>query len=216
VTSPDPSAMRADYGRDSWDRNGPTEHWWPLFAEWFAARVEFCQRDGGEPNAMVLATADAAGRPSARTVLLKGCDADGLVFFTNYTSRKGTQLAANPQASVVFSWFDQQRQVTFGGPVEQVSADRSAEYFASRPRGSQLGAWASHQSQVIGSRADVEERYAELDRRWPKEVPLPPFWGGFLLRPDEVEFWAGRPDRLHDRLRYRQEADAWIHERLAP
>ena len=169
-----------------------------------------------EPNAMVVATADAAGRPSSRTVLLKGYDADGLVFYTNYTSRKGGELAANPFASATFPWYGLHRQVHAVGPVERVDATTSDAYFASRPRGAQLGAWSSPQSTVISNRSVLDAAFAEAEARWPGAVPRPPHWGGFRLRPDTVEFWQGRANRVHDRLRYRRDGDGWTLERLAP
>jgi pyridoxamine 5'-phosphate oxidase len=169
-----------------------------------------------EPNAMVVATADAAGRPSSRTVLLKGYDADGLVFYTNYTSRKGGELAANPFASATFPWYGLHRQVHAAGPVERVDAVTSDAYFASRPRGAQLGAWSSPQSTVIPDRSVLDAAFAEAEARWPGEVPRPPHWGGFRLRPETVEFWQGRANRVHDRLRYRRDGDGWALERLAP
>jgi pyridoxamine 5'-phosphate oxidase len=169
-----------------------------------------------EPNAMVVATADAAGRPSSRTVLLKGYDADGLVFYTNYTSRKGGELAANPFASATFPWYGLHRQVHAAGPVERVDAVTSDAYFASRPRGAQLGAWSSPQSTVIPDRSVLDAAFAEAEARWPGEVPRPPHWGGFRLRPETVEFWQGRANRVHDRLRYRRDGDGWTLERLAP
>jgi pyridoxamine 5'-phosphate oxidase len=169
-----------------------------------------------EPNAMVLATVGADSVPSARTVLLKGLDGRGLSFFTNYSSRKGTELAAHPAASVVFPWYDLERQVVAIGSVSRVDRAETEDYFRSRPRGSQLGAWASRQSQPIGGRGDLDERYAELEARWPGEVPVPDFWGGFRLVPETVEFWQGRPSRLHDRLRYVRVPDGWVIERLSP
>lgn len=173
-----------------------------------------------EPNAMVLATASAAGVPSARTVLLKGVDERGLTFYTNRESRKGRELAENPRASAVFSWPVLNRQVIAAGPVRQIGRDESRAYFHSRPRGSQLGAAASPQSRVIASRADLDRTLAEVRAAHPEgtEVPLPEHWGGFRLAPVTVEFWQGATDRLHDRLRYRRDgdADAWVIERLAP
>lgn len=172
-----------------------------------------------EINAMVLATADPSGRPHARTVLLKGLDECGLVFYTNYRSRKGRELEANPQASVVFPWVELQRQVLVSGTVRKLDPEASDRYFASRPHGSQIGALASAQSEVIASRAVLEEAYAELSARYPEgtQVPRPEHWGGFRLEPDEVEFWQGRPNRLHDRLRYRLDPErGWVIERLAP
>ena len=169
-----------------------------------------------ELNALVLATATAAARPSARTVLLKGFDARGLVVFTNYDSRKGREVAENPQASLVLPWYDLERQVVAVGAVERVSAQESADYFRVRPRGAQLSAWASDQSTVVSSRAELEQRWTELEVRYPDEVPVPQHWGGLRLVPETVEFWQGRKDRLHDRLRFRTDGQGWLVERLAP
>ena len=167
---------------------------------------------------MVLATVSASGRPRARTVLLKQHGSGGFTFYTNRTSRKGTDLAEVPRASLVFPWFPMHRQVIVEGSVSELSTGESEPYFHSRPRGSQLGAWASRQSTVIGSRAELDDRYAELERRWPDgtDVPMPDFWGGYLVVPDVVEFWQGRTNRLHDRFRYRRDAGRWVFERLAP
>ncbi|MHB1422225.1 MAG: pyridoxamine 5'-phosphate oxidase [Gemmataceae bacterium] len=171
-----------------------------------------------EPNAMTLATAAADGQPSARVVLLKAFDASGFAFFTNYDSRKGRELAANPRAALLFFWAELQRQVRIEGTVERVSEAESDAYFRSRPLGSRLGAWASPQSEVIPSRDVLEERVREQMRRFPDgEVPRPPHWGGYCVRPLTIEFWQGRPDRLHDRLRYqRVQPDGWRLERLSP
>lgn len=171
-----------------------------------------------EPNAMTLATADSQGRPSARIVLLKGLDDTGFVFYTNYKSYKAKQLAENPAAALVFWWAELERQIRIEGTVEKVSPAESEEYFASRPFGSQLGAWASPQSRVIESRRVLEEKSWELEQKYAnQEIPKPPHWGGYRLLPTEIEFWQGRPNRLHDRLRYRQQEDgSWLRERLAP
>jgi len=171
-----------------------------------------------DPNAMTLATATPEGKPSARIVLLKGFDEEGFVFYSNYNSQKGQQLAANPWAALVFWWAELERQVRIDGYVEKVSPEESEAYFASRPFDSQLGAWASQQSEVIASRAVLEDKIAELKQKYEAQaVPKPPHWGGYRLFPTEFEFWQGRPSRLHDRLRYRQQSDGtWLQQRLAP
>jgi pyridoxamine 5'-phosphate oxidase len=187
------------------------------FVVWFAE-----VRDAGivEPNALVLGTAGSDARPTARTVLLKDVDERGFTVYTNYSSRKGHDIAANPWVSMLFPWHAVERQVIVTGRAERVSRAESAAYFASRPYGSRIGALASPQSSVIGSRTELEERYAALAQRYPEgtDVPLPDDWGGVLIVPDAVEFWQGRPNRLHDRLRYvRDLPDApWIVQRLAP
>lgn len=169
-----------------------------------------------EPNAMVVATVSADGRPSSRMVLLKGVDEDGFRFFTNTRSRKGQELAANPACSLLFPWHLLERQVRVDGTAEPLSREDVAAYFSSRPRGSQVGAWASHQSSVVGDRAELDAAYAEADARFPDEVPVPEEWGGYLVRPEAVEFWQGRKGRLHDRLVYRRTSSGWATERLAP
>lgn len=170
------------------------------------------------PNAMMLATADANGRPSARITLLKGIEDGGLVFFSNYESRKGREMTENPFAAVVLYWGPLSRQVRIEGSVARISEEESREYFQTRARGSRIGAWASPQSQVIASREELEARVAEFEARFPDEnIPLPPHWGGFRLTPDRVEFWKGRPNRLHDRILYTPDGQGgWQKQRLAP
>jgi pyridoxamine 5'-phosphate oxidase len=187
--------------------------------EQFAGWLEEAAAAGlPEPNAMVLSTVTAAGLPRSRTVLLKSYGPDGFVFYTNRTSAKGQDLAANPHACLLFPWFAQRRQVIISGGVSPLSVAESEPYFRSRLRGSQIGAWASRQSAVIGSRAVLDERYAKLEERWPADmpVPMPDFWGGYRVVPRAIEFWQGRANRLHDRLRYRRDGDRWIIERLSP
>lgn len=170
-----------------------------------------------EFTAMTLATADREGRPSARVVLLKGIDERGLVFYTNYDSRKGQELAENPRAALVFYWPALDRQVRIEGAVERTSREESEAYFRSRPPGSRLGAWASPQSRPMAGREELERRLHEAEERFGEEVPLPEAWGGYRVRPETVEFWQGRPSRLHDRLRYSRSAGGgWHIERLAP
>jgi pyridoxamine-phosphate oxidase len=185
------------------------------FEKWFqeaeAAKVP-------EPNAMVCSTADGSGRPASRIVLLKGLDGRGFVFYTNYDSRKGRELAVNARVSLLFPWITMERQVIVDGAVTRISREESAAYFHSRPLGSQLGAWASAQSAVIPSREALEEAYKAVEKKYAgQEVPLPPHWGGYRVSPEVVEFWQGRRSRLHDRLRYRRDTSGeWLIERLAP
>ena len=170
-----------------------------------------------EPHAAALATVDADGRPSCRIVLLRGVDERGFRFFTSYRSAKARDLDARPHAAMTWGWLEQHRSIRATGPVRRLSAAESDEYFASRPRGRQIAAWASPQSEVIASRADLDRRVAEAEERFAgREVPRPEHWGGYLLEPDEVEFWQGRHSRLHDRMRYRREGDAWRAELLSP
>jgi pyridoxamine 5'-phosphate oxidase len=187
-----------------------------LFARWMSDVVT---AGLPEPTAMALATVSADGRPRARMVLLKSYDASGFTFYTNRTSRKASDLADVPRASLLFPWYPIQRQVIVEGTVVPLSTADSEPYFHARPRGSQLGAWASRQSTVLGSRAELDDRYAELSERWPEgtEVPMPEFWGGYRLEPVVVEFWHGRVSRMHDRFRYRRDPGGpWMAERLAP
>jgi pyridoxamine 5'-phosphate oxidase len=185
------------------------------FKKWLQQAVD---ADVPEPSAMTLSTVDGDGQPSSRIVLLKGLDERGFSFFTNYESRKARELAANPRASLLFLWKELERQVAIRGRVSKLSAEESETYFKMRPRGSRLGAWASHQSQVIASRDVLDEKLRQLEQKYPgEEVPRPPHWGGYVLAPAEIEFWQGRPNRLHDRFRYARQADGrWKLERLSP
>jgi len=183
----------------------------------FLNAVERARAHQVDTAPVVLATADSNGRPSARLVLLRGIDQRGFVFFTNYNSRKGRELTDNPHAALCIYWTSLDEQIRIEGQVGRVSGDDSDEYFAGRPRGSQLGAWASDQSQPLTSRETLEEKYREVERRFEgKTVQRPPFWGGFRLVPSRIEFWYGRPDRLHDRVVYVREPSGWRIERLYP
>ncbi|MFD2763646.1 pyridoxamine 5'-phosphate oxidase [Micromonospora eburnea] len=209
--------MRNEYAADlGLSESDLAPDWHTQFARWFADAVAYPLP---EPNAMVLGTADADGRPSGRTVLLKGYDSEGFVLYTNHDSRKGVELTANPWASLVFPWFPMQRQVVVTGRVVRVDRAETEAYFASRPRGSQLGAWASTQSRVIPDRAALDAAYRAAAERFVavEPVPVPPHWGGFRVLPETVEFWQGRASRLHDRLRFRHtDGGTWVIERLAP
>lgn len=211
----DPAVMRKQYRseivREEGLADGPMEQ----FGRWFQQAAD---AHVFEPNAMVVATATPDGRPSTRTVLLKRFDERGFVFFTNYGSRKGVEIAANPYVSLLFPWHPIARQVVVTGTASRIGRDETAAYFRSRPHGSQLGAWASEQSRVIGSREELDRRYAELAERYPEgeQVPVPPEWGGVRVVPDAVEFWNGHENRLHDRLRYVLDGEKWRIERLCP
>lgn len=207
--------MRKDYSLAGLHEKDLAKNPFRQFERWFqeaeAAKIP-------EPNAMSLATTGRDGRPSARTVLLKACDGRGFVFYTNYESRKGRELDANPRATLLFPWLAMERQITVEGPVMRVTREEAEAYFHSRPRASQLAAWASPQSTAVAGRAVIEESYRVIEKKYEgRTVPLPPNWGGFRVTPETVEFWQGRRSRLHDRLRYRRESGGdWVVERLAP
>jgi pyridoxamine 5'-phosphate oxidase len=203
--------LREEYTQAGLHEGDLAPHPMEMFRRWFADAHELA-----EPNAMVLATVSPDGRPSSRIVLLKGLHLDGFVFFTNHGSRKAADLAANPHCALLFPWHAVQRQVRIEGRAERLGRAEVAAYFATRPRGAQLGAWASPQSSVV-TESELQERYAAADAAYPEEVPPPDFWGGYVVVPDAVEFWQGRRNRMHDRLRYRRsEAGDWVVERLAP
>ncbi|WP_030042496.1 pyridoxamine 5'-phosphate oxidase [Streptomyces resistomycificus] len=213
----DPAAMRMQYRAEGLAEADLAATPVEQFARWFKQAAT----EGRlfEPNAMIVSTADAEGRPSSRTVLLKHFDEQGFVFYTNYDSRKAHDLASNPYVSLLFPWHPMARQVIVTGVARRTGRDETAAYFRTRPHGSRLGAWASAQSSVIASRADLESAYAELAARYPEgePVPVPAHWGGFRVAPQAVEFWQGRENRLHDRLRYVARADgSWQVERLSP
>jgi pyridoxamine 5'-phosphate oxidase len=207
--------LRKEYRSALLERNALPNSPFTQFDLWLSEAIE---AEILEPNAMTLATASADGAPSSRTVLLKKADQQGLVFFTNYESRKAQQLSANPRASLTFLWKELERQVTVEGRVEKTSREEAADYFSQRPRASQLGAWASNQSHPIESRAPLEESYAKFTLLYQeKEVPCPPFWGGYRVIPHRFEFWQGRVNRLHDRFQYSLGTDGlWNIDRLAP
>src|SRR5476651_1070542 len=208
------AALRRDYMQRALDEADLAADPIEQFGAWFK---EACDCPAiAEPNAMVLSTVSPEGQPHARFVLLKGVDAKGFVFFTNYCSEKGRDLEANPRAALTFGWIEQERQVRIEGTVSQTPRSAVEAYFQTRPRGSRLGAWASNQSEVIPNRAVLEARMAEADAYFPDDVPPPATWGGYRLAPERFEFWQGRTNRLHDRLRYRKEEAGWIIERLAP
>jgi pyridoxamine 5'-phosphate oxidase len=218
--SSDPAAIatglahiRKDYALKSLEEKNVDRDPIRQFGVWM---VEAIHAQVPEPTAMSLATVDSRNRPSSRIVLLKGVDARGFVFYTNYESRKGRELAANPAAAMTFLWKELERQVRIEGAVEKVTEEESTAYFATRPLGSRIGAWASPQSRAIENRAWLEARWAELTKQYGEHPPLPPHWGGYRLLPDYMEFWQGRLSRLHDRVAYARDAGAWKISRLAP
>jgi pyridoxamine 5'-phosphate oxidase len=183
------------------------------FGKWWNEAVK---SDIDEVNAMTLATADKNNIPSARIVLLKGYDKNGFVFFTNYQSHKGEQLIQNPNACLVFFWKELERQIRITGKVEKISGEESDTYFTSRPAGSRIGAWASPQSSVIANRTVIEEKLKDFEQQFGDNIPRPPYWGGYIVKPVQIEFWQGRASRLHDRMQYTLQEGSWIIERLAP
>lgn len=206
--------LRRDYVSQPFDKSHAANTPFDQFQQWFE---EAMQADQPDVEAMTLSTATSTGKVSARIVLLKGFDERGFIFFTNYESRKSRELIDNPQAALTFYWHTLNRQVRIEGSVEKASAQESAEYFQTRPRGSQLGAWASPQSDEMTSREELEKRLAEVEVRFKEgEIPCPPFWGGWRLRPEQIEFWQGRESRLHDRIIYTKQNGAWRITRLAP
>jgi pyridoxamine 5'-phosphate oxidase len=205
--------LRRDYARESLSERDVAADPIAQFEKWFAQALSAGMI---EPNAMTLATSTRDGHPSARIVLLKGVDAKGFVFFTDYRSRKGTELEANPHVSLCFWWGELQRQVRITGTVARASREESEAYYRTRPHGSRIGAWASHQSAPLASREPLELEVKRLEQKYPDEVPLPPHWGGYRVTPDSVEFWQGRPSRLHDRIVYTRDGTAWRIGRLSP
>lgn len=208
-------ALRRQYALNAFSETEAADNPFDQFKKWFHEAEEAQLL---EPNAMTLATATHLGHPSARIVLLKEVDAKGFVFFTNYESRKAAELAQNPYAALLFNWMELERQVRIEGSVEKISAGESLAYFQSRPKGSQIGAWASPQSRILSDRAILDKRVSEISAQYAdaEALPLPPFWGGYRVLPEVFEFWQGRESRLHDRVRYHRESGNWVRQRLAP
>lgn len=211
----DTGDLRVDYRLDELLEESASTDPFEQFEQWFKAATD---SDDPEPNAMIVSTVQPNGRPAARVVLLKEVTAEGFIFYTNYNSRKGQELEANPAVALVFNWLQLQRQVRIEGRAEKVTTEKATAYYRSRPKGSQLGAWASPQSEVIPGREVLETKKAALEAQYAdqEELPKPDHWGGYLVKPDLIEFWQGRSSRLHDRLQYRLENDGWTRERLAP
>ncbi len=209
------SSMRVHYASELFDIEHCAADPIIQFGKWFNEAVD---AELVEPNAMTLATATKDGKPSARIVLLKECNQDGFVFYTNYDSHKGKVIEENNAVALVFNWLELHRQVRIEGLATKLSVETSTEYFQSRPRGSQVGAWASPQSSIISSREVIEQKKDEIEKKYADIalLPLPPFWGGYLVIPDQIEFWQGRPNRLHDRISYAKDNNFWVRNRLAP
>ncbi|MGQ0829595.1 MAG: pyridoxamine 5'-phosphate oxidase [Bacteroidota bacterium] len=206
--------LRSDFAKEKLDEKDVNTNPFLQFEAWFKEAVE---AKVNEPNAMSLSTATKAGKPSSRIVLLRNFDDDGFVFYTNYTSRKGTEILKNPHVALLFFWPELERQVRIEGVLKKQSKEVSDSYFQSRPRGSKLGAWTSAQSKIVESRKVLDEEYEKLSKKYPDEhVPRPPHWGGYVLKPVSIEFWQGRPGRLHDRILYTYKNNKWKIERLAP
>ena len=206
--------LRRNYKLKSLDQKDVTENPFEQFSLWFE---EAMKSQLPEPNAMILATATKDGKPSVRALLLKGFDEDGFVFYTNYESRKGKELEENNNASILFFWAELERQVRLEGKITKITAQESKKYFDTRPYKSRLGAWASNQSTVIESRFVIVKKFLKYFAKFhSNEIPLPPYWGGYILKPECFEFWQGRANRLHDRVRYTKESEKWIIERLSP
>ena len=208
------SRVRKEYSHHSLNESDVDLNPFVQFNTWFHEALD---AELPDPNAMVLATSTQEGKPSARVVLLKEYNERGFVFYTNYEGRKSVELIQNPRAALLFFWGELERQVRIEGMVEKTSREESEEYFKTRPVDSRLGAWASHQSSVIPSRSDLEQKVADLKKLYAgQEIPLPPYWGGFRVKPDAFEFWQGRASRLHDRIRYSLDGGVWSIERLSP